>query len=294
MTYAISINYPLVILLFVLQCYCPDTLQAETINMEVQAYINQYKGIAMAEAKRTQIPASIILAQAIVESQYGNSFLATTTYNHFGTKCKTNWYGDVYIYHDDTPDDCFRVYAHPIESFIDHSYFISQGPQYQHLLKQYTVTDYTSWAHGLAQAHYASDSNYATTLLNVIANYQLYTYDQTEKEHYVLPFIYFQYLRQYEIIHSYQLADVIKQQQSAECKQWLVNLNIHNYNPIISENIAKYIKAKYYLRYKVKKGDTLYRIAKQYACTVQHLKAWNPFIQQMGLQVGQSLKIVVY
>lgn len=140
-------------------------------------YINKYKGIAMFEMQEYKIPASITLAQGLLESGSGNSNLAKKSNNHFGIKCHKDWTGPKIYYDDDKKRECFRVYSTPEESFRDHSIFLSKKQRYA-LLFDLKITDYKGWAKGLKQAGYATFPGYANVLINLIERYNLTQYDQ--------------------------------------------------------------------------------------------------------------------
>jgi LysM repeat protein len=143
----------------------------------VQEYIDKYKQISIEEMERSGIPASITLAQGIIESRYGNSPLATNGNNHFGIKCHTGWEGKKMYHDDDASGECFRVYKNATESFRDHSAFLQTRSRYSFLF-EYDATDYEKWAHGLKKAGYATNPQYATILINLIEKEQLYLYDR--------------------------------------------------------------------------------------------------------------------
>ncbi|NBY27347.1 MAG: hypothetical protein EBQ71_09775, partial [Betaproteobacteria bacterium] len=142
-------------------------------------YVDQYKDIAIKEMKRTGIPASITLAQGIVESNSGESNLALNFNNHFGIKCKTDWKGETTYQDDDTKQECFRVYPNANASFIDHSNFIKTRPNYAPLFQLDPVDD-SAWAIGLKKAGYATASDYANKLMKVIDDYELSQYNFPE------------------------------------------------------------------------------------------------------------------
>ena len=119
-------------------------------------YIEQYKDLAIAEMIRTGIPASITLAQGILETGYGQSDLAQYANNHFGIKCKTEWTGEKMYHDDDAKGECFRKYASVEDSYKDHSDFLANRPHYAFLFKL-DPTDYQAWAHGLKKAGYATN-----------------------------------------------------------------------------------------------------------------------------------------
>jgi LysM repeat protein len=148
-------------------------------NATTIAYIAQYKAIAMKEMKRTGVPASITLAQAIVESNSGESNLAKKHNNHFGIKCKSDWTGAKTYQDDDAKQECFRAYDAAELSFKDHSNFLKNRPNYVDLFLLDPVDD-TAWAYGLKKAGYATASDYPKKLLKIIDDYELAQYNFPE------------------------------------------------------------------------------------------------------------------
>ncbi|MEY4049506.1 MAG: hypothetical protein RL262_340 [Bacteroidota bacterium] len=142
-------------------------------------YIDQYKDIAISEMKRTGIPASITLAQGIIESNSGESNLALNYKNHFGIKCKSDWKGETTYQDDDAKQECFRVYPNSNASFIDHSNFLKARPNYAPLFELDPVDD-SAWAYGLKKAGYATASDYPKKLLKVINDFELSQYNFPE------------------------------------------------------------------------------------------------------------------
>lgn len=146
-----------------------------------QKYIDAYKEIAISEMHRTGIPASIKLAQGLLESNWGRSDLATDANNHFGIKCGNSWLGESFYKKDDDYHNgklissCFRKYINATQSYIDHSDFLSK-PRYQNLY-EHPTTDYKSWAKGLKRAGYASDPKYPKKLIEIIEKYDLHHFD---------------------------------------------------------------------------------------------------------------------
>lgn len=140
-------------------------------------YIDSYKDLAVIEMYRSGVPASITLAQGILESSSGNSRLAQYANNHFGIKCKGNWTGTVIYADDDAPNECFRAYSSVLESFQDHSDFLRTNWRY-HPLFELHVTDYRGWCEGLRKAGYATNNQYHTILINLIEKYELYKFDR--------------------------------------------------------------------------------------------------------------------
>jgi len=142
-------------------------------------YIEQYKKIAVQEMKRTGIPASITLAQGILESNSGESNLAKKFNNHFGIKCKSDWKGETTFQDDDTKQECFRVYPNAAASFKDHSDFLKNRPNYAPLFNLDPVDD-SAWAYGLKKAGYATASDYPKKILKIIDDYELSQYNFPE------------------------------------------------------------------------------------------------------------------
>ena len=144
-----------------------------------EEYIERYKSIAINDMERYGIPASITLAQGILESDCGNSTLAARSNNHFGIKCKSNWTGKKVYHDDDAKGECFRSYASVEESYRDHAEFLDSSPRYDSLFT-YASTDYKSWARGLKAAGYATAPDYAQRLIRIIEESELYLLDQPD------------------------------------------------------------------------------------------------------------------
>ncbi len=153
-----------------------DTLSAaaQTTAERYQAYIEKYAKIAQEQQREHGVPASITLAQGLLESAAGHSELATKAHNHFGIKCAGDWTGATYRYDDDAKNECFRKYRHAKESYHDHSLFLKRK-RYESLFTL-AVTDYKGWAHGLKRCGYATDPGYAMKLIKLIETYDLAKY----------------------------------------------------------------------------------------------------------------------
>jgi flagellum-specific peptidoglycan hydrolase FlgJ len=143
---------------------------------DISEYISTFSEVAQREMKAYGIPASIKLAQGLLESGYGQGELAQKTNNHFGIKCHTGWQGDYDFHDDDAKGECFRKYNHPMYSYRDHSVFLSTRSRYAFLF-DYDTTDYKRWANGLRKAGYATDKKYPQKLIYLIEKHQLYQYD---------------------------------------------------------------------------------------------------------------------
>lgn len=142
-----------------------------------QSYIARYAETAVSEMYHSGIPASITLAQGLLESSAGQSYLAVYANNHFGIKCHRDWKGERAYRNDDARHECFRKYKKVADSYRDHSDFLRYRDRYKFLF-EYELTDYKSWAYGLKKAGYATDPSYAAKLIDVIERYELYRYDR--------------------------------------------------------------------------------------------------------------------
>lgn len=152
--------------------------QAQTLTRQTkEEYIARYKHIAIDHMERYGIPASITLAQGILESDSGNSNLARKSNNHFGIKCKKDWKGDRVYHTDDAPDECFRKYDSVEDSYEDHAEFLDKSPRYDKCFA-YDADDYRNWALGLKAAGYATAPDYAQRLIKLIEDNDLYLFDQ--------------------------------------------------------------------------------------------------------------------
>lgn len=232
-------------------------------------YIESFKGIAIEEMNAYGIPASITLAQGIIESGSGNSALAKFANNHFGIKCTSEWKGKAYYKDDDQQNDCFRVYKDAKESFKDHSTFLKRK-RYSFLF-ELDKNDYKNWALGLKTAGYATNPKYPALLINVIEKYSLYQYDQSETE---------------------------REKISREDRVFTeINANIpfdnKKFTPVAvaPKDIPSSSETTKQSNYTVKQGDTLFKIAQLYKLTVDELKALNNLVDTT-IKVGQKLLIV--
>lgn len=168
------------------ECYAqvaePDSKEAqepvaEWVKLTPEEYIFKWRETAIDNMEVYGIPASITMGQAILESGYGNGYLARVANNHFCIKCKNTWTGPTITHADDRPDDCFRVYESAEASFRDHAEFLCDGSRYDFLFA-YDTDDYKNWAKGLKKAGYATAPDYAERLIGVIERYHLYLFDR--------------------------------------------------------------------------------------------------------------------
>ena len=156
-----------------------DGFTTYTFN-SAEEYIRTFAPIALEEMEAYGIPASITLAQGLLESGAGSSNLVRKSNNHFGIKCHTKWRGPSTTHDDDEKGECFRKYLHPRESYRDHSLFLANGSRYAFLFN-YRTTDYKAWARGLKKAGYATDPKYPAKLIAQIEKYRLDQYDHPRK-----------------------------------------------------------------------------------------------------------------
>ena len=164
-------NKTLFILFFSVVCF----LQSVAQTITPQQYIEEYKDIAISEMRRMGVPASITLAQGILESQCGNSDLVKESNNHFGIKCKSTWTAETVLHDDDQPGECFRKYTTAGDSYRDHSDFLRSSSRYASLF-QLNPADYKDWAYGLQKAGYATNPRYPEILIKNIEKYNLEQY----------------------------------------------------------------------------------------------------------------------
>lgn len=155
----------------------PFLASADTIDQRAEAYVARYSDMAVYEMYRSGVPASITLAQGLLESGYGLSTLAKKSNNHFGIKCHADWTGERVYHDDDAKGECFRKYPSVADSYADHGDFLRYKARYAFLF-DYQKTDYKSWAHGLKKAGYATDPKYAYKLIDMVEKYSLHRFDR--------------------------------------------------------------------------------------------------------------------
>lgn len=152
-------------------CVLCATIWAQSKNAAYQAYIDKYSHIAIEQQRKYDIPASITMAQALLESGAGQSELATKANNHFGIKCTSDWAGKTYKHNDNRANECFRKYADVADSYEDHSLFLKR--KHYASLFELSVGNYKGWARGLRECGYATDPKYPEKLIHLIELYEL-------------------------------------------------------------------------------------------------------------------------
>lgn len=238
-----------------------------------QKYIDDYKEIAMVEMQRYKIPASITLAQAILESGSGQGKLARHGNNHFGIKCHSSWQGKTMTHDDDEKGECFRRYKYAFESFEDHSTFLVNRNRYAFLF-DLEPDDYVGWAHGLKKAGYATDPGYAKKLIQLIKKHKLYEYDQ-------------QVLNPNGSVVSSPKTNTTIETSKAEVR--VTNTPKPNITEVPKQT-GNQTKTKYYI---VKSGDTLYKIAREQQVSIQQIMKLNNLNEKTSneIKVGQKLQL---
>lgn len=231
-----------------------------------EAYIKKYAPIAVQEMKRTGVPASITLAQGLLESGAGKSRLATKANNHFGIKCHKNWKGKTISHDDDARGECFRAYDRAEDSFHDHSDFLRYGERYKFLF-DLEPSDYKGWCYGLKQAGYATDPKYATKLISIVESYNLYKYDNVRVE-VPSPDI----LEQPVLVPSPQ-ADIKYDEVFSFATQ----------RPVYSINGVNFVYAR--------EGDTYSSIAKMYNLFLSEILRFNDTQEDLPLMAGELVYI---
>jgi len=242
-------------------------------GQNTEEYIEQWKVTAVEQMREFSIPASITLAQGILESASGTSALAQTANNHFGIKCHVNWEGEKYYMDDDTRHECFRSYDAPVQSYDDHSIFLTSRSRYAELF-DLKMTDYKGWARGLKNAGYATNPQYADLLIDIVERFGLNAYDKNiqipeknEKELSALP------------ARNESGAEIIRPDHEVSDKKESTAASNH-----------QVMKNKWDIRYiTVKPGDTYYRIASEFGLGLWQLYRYNDLGQRDVLHEGEVI-----
>lgn len=294
----------MLLLLFVVTA--PFSLYAQAKwNSAYQHYIDEFKDMAIEQMIRHKVPASITLAQGLLESGAGKSRLATYGNNHFGIKCH-DWTGKSMRLHDDLPDECFRVYGHPRESYEDHSLFLKR-PRYSKLFSL-SITDYKGWAKGLKACGYATNPSYAQSLITIIELYKLYQYDHAKSfDKFIASHAgigvhghqIYSYNKNYYI--KARKGDTFKSlsEEMGISRRKLAKYNERDKNDEIQEGDIIYLKKKRSSAPKdfkkhphvVKHGESMYSIAQLYGIRLKSLYKKNDLDADYMPRVGDKLKV---
>lgn len=242
---------------FILVLVLPNLVFAQK-RLTKEDYIAKYKDVAIYQMKSQGVPASIILAQGLLESDNGNSRLAVKANNHFGIKCHKTWNGPTLYEDDDKKNECFRKYGNPEKSYKDHSDFLRGARRYS-LLFDLKSTDYKGWAYGLKKAGYATNPHYAEMLIKIIEENELYAYDQGV---------------------SVEVESPTKG-MGVDVDHFEIDMNKHC--KVYTRNRIKYIV--------VKKGDTFETLTKEFELLPWQLSKYNELTKDSSLREGQELYI---
>ncbi|WP_028913101.1 glucosaminidase domain-containing protein [Prevotella sp. MA2016] len=280
-------------------------------NQAYQQYVNQYKDIAIEQMQRYRIPASITLAQGLLESGAGRSELTRNSNNHFGIKCNNGWTGRRTYHDDDQRNDCFRVYDNAFESYEDHSKFLANNQRYRSLFNLKT-TDYRGWAKGLKAAGYATNPIYAEKLIEIIQLYKLYQYDTAKGyDHFMaertkVPETDAAALHSIKIFNKnyYLIArrgDTYKSigKEVGISYRKIAKYNERNRKDQLKEGEVVWLKKKQRkapkdykgrLHY-VREGESMYSIAQLYGIRLKNLYKINHLSPEYQIRVGDGLKL---
>jgi LysM repeat protein len=282
-------------------------------KMSREEYVEEYKGLAMKEMVRTGVPASITLAQGMLESDNGNSRLAVKANNHFGIKCHNGWSGREIYHDDDLRGECFRKYKTVYESYEDHSDFLRSGTRYSFLFGLDPV-DYKAWAKGLKQAGYATNPEYADKLIGIIEDNKLHQYDlialtgeqqkDTREARRTIPSKQLQSTRP---VYERNRIDyiIVKEGDTYESLQrelGLLPFEIFKYNDISRDSLL-YTGREIYIQpkrakaargndyYTVKPGETMYGISQLYGVKLERLYIMNLLNPDSQLVPDQKISL---
>jgi len=225
-----------------------------------EEYIAKYKDIAIYQMKTQGVPASIILAQGLLESDNGNSPLASKANNHFGIKCHNSWNGATMYMDDDAKNECFRKYSNPQKSYNDHSDFLRGARRYSSLF-DLDPTDYKGWAYGLKKAGYATNPHYAEMLIKIIEDNNLYIYDKGIAVEVESP--------------TKGMGDLV------DIDHFVIDMNKHR--KVYTRNRINYVI--------VKKGDDYARLTKELELLPWQLAKYNEISKDSTLKEGQEIYI---
>lgn len=278
------------------------------LNTTTLGYIEKFAPLAMEEMRKFKIPASITLAQGILESGSGKSGLSAKSNNHFGIKCHKGWKGEKVYHDDDAKGECFRKYKYAATSYQDHSLFLTTRFRYASLFGL-DKDDYKGWAKGLKKAGYATDPKYPNKLISFIEKYELYKYDKIVLKGKKIEYVSISKekekigVKKRETKYSKKInkkgIHIVKKEETLYSVSKMYGVTIedlkslnHLTNNIIHQGDELKLRkdaerSSYHI---VKKKETLYSISKKYSLTLEELKEMN-HLKNSDLSIGQELKI---
>lgn len=254
--------------------------QAPAKELSQKEYIDRYKVIAVKKRIEYNIPASITLAQGLLESGSGNSRLALHANNHFGIKCHLEWSGDTFHKDDDAKDECFRKYKNPEASFDDHSSFLTTRDRYSFLF-DYEVTEYKKWARGLKKAGYATNPRYPQLLIGLIERHNLDKYDtmslaEAKKRQEEKP---------KAVAHKKKKATKAEQKQSTTKEKKFENVKEPGKSYVSNNELL--VKRNNRIKYVIaRKGDTPEKIAEELDMWTWQIKKYNELDDDREIKPG--------
>ena len=259
-------------------------------------YIEKYSSLAVKQMHQYKIPASITLAQGILESNNGNSRLATKANNHFGIKCH-GWEGKKIFADDDKKNECFRNYKNVLESFVDHSLFLNKYSRYEFLF-DYKITDYKSWAKGLKKAGYATNNKYPELLIKIIEENKLYQFDSKKIDKNLISGKRNIYMHpnkiKYVISQNQETYETIAKNLNIKLKQ-ILKYNDDNNKLVLNVGTKVFIQPKRNRSkqriHVVNNGEDLRTISQTYGIKMKSLKKRNQLILKKSLNNGDKLRL---
>jgi uncharacterized FlgJ-related protein len=282
-----------------------DTKADNWTKITPEEYIYKWRDIAIDNMEVYGIPASITMGQAILESGYGNGYLARVANNHFCIKCKGDWTGRTITHNDDNPNDCFRAYDSAEDSFRDHAEFLNNGSRYDFLFG-YDADDYKNWAKGLKKAGYATAPDYAERLIGVIERYNLHLLDKKngikQYDDYIAKRADIDLAKLKQTVETSNEEATHERESVAEGKQTVVSdiatayadkgidpnnfrvtMNSHKGYNVYLTNRAHYVVAK--------SGDSYESLAKLFAVSARSLRKFNDVAKDDTLAEGDIVYI---
>ena len=259
-------------------------------------YIEKYSFLAVKQMYQYKIPASITIAQGILESNNGNSRLATKANNHFGIKCH-GWEGKKIFADDDKKNECFRNYKNVLESFVDHSLFLNKYSRYEFLF-EYKITDYKSWAKGLKKAGYATNNKYPELLIKIIEENKLYQFDSKKIDKNLISgkrniFMHPNNIK-YVISQNQETYETIAKNLNIKLKQ-ILKYNDDNNKLVLNVGTKVFIQPKRNRSkqriHVVNNGEDLRTISQTYGIKMKSLKKRNQLILKKSLNNGDKLRL---
>jgi LysM repeat protein len=274
MSNKLSLVLTLILVSYLFSCRSSKPLvSSSNQSQSLQDYVNSYRDLAVAEMKRTGIPASITLAQGIIESDYGHSPLAREANNHFGIKCHNGWTGPTIRHNDNKRNECFRKYRKPEESFYDHSDFLKSGSRY-YFLFSYSSADYKAWAHGLKKAGYATNPDYANMLIRTIEKNNLWYFDRGYSS----------------TSQPLPTNDTVKKTQTAPSGDSIKKtLTLSSGSGIVMARVPRVMENNRIQYIIVKDGDTREKLENEYSLLKWELAKYNELKSDFQLTPGQIL-----